>query len=143
MLKRVLWVIWQAVWGLPQNLAGAVLFLLHLRSEHILFRGAVVTAWKFRGCCSVGCFIFMEERSMHDRPLLVHEYGHTIQSALLGWLYLPVISLPSTIWFLLPALRKWRRDKGYSYYRFYTENWANRLGEKCCHEPSMGKALID
>ncbi|MBR2085647.1 MAG: hypothetical protein IJ906_00665, partial [Oscillospiraceae bacterium] len=75
--------------------------------------------------------------------LLVHEFGHTIQSALLGWLYLPVIALPSTVWFMVPALRKWRHDKQISYYRFYTESWANHLGEKWCGEPSMGKAMID
>ena len=143
MLKRILWVVWQAVWGLPQNLAGAVMYLLFRKSEHLRFHGAVVTAWKFRGCCSIGCFIFMEERCMHDRQLLVHEFGHTIQSALLGWLYLPVIVLPSTIWYMVPALRKWRHDKGISYYRFYTESWANHLGEKWCGEPSMGRAMID
>ncbi len=143
MLKLILWVVLQILWCLPQNLAGFCLYLAHRRSEHTVFHGAVVTAWKFRGCASVGCFIFMEERAMHDRRLLVHEFGHTLQSALLGWLYLPVIWLPSVIWFSVPALRKWRRETGYSYYNFYTESWANRWGEKWCGEPSMGRALID
>ena len=91
----------------------------------------------------MGCFIFMDERALRDRPLLVHEYGHTIQSALLGWLYLPVIVLPSVLWFSLPALRRYRKKHRRSYYAFYTERWANRLGERVCREPSMGMALID
>lgn len=143
MAKRILWVIWQALWGLPQNLAGGILFLLLRRSEHIRFHGAVVTAWRFRSCCSIGCFIFMDACCLHDRRLLVHEFGHTVQSAILGWLYLPVIALPSAVWFSVPALRNWRRRTGYSYYRFYTERWANHLGEVWCGEPSMGRALID
>lgn len=143
MLKRILWVVWQIVWCLPQNLAGLCLYLAHRREAHQMFRGAVVTAWNVQGCASVGCFIFMERHSMQNRRLLVHEYGHTIQSAVLGWLYLPVIQLPSALWFGIPALRNWRRKRGYSYYRFYTERWANRWGEAFCGEPAMGLELID
>ena len=143
MLKRVLWWIWQFVWCLPQNLAGFCLHLAFRRNGFTHFHGAVVTAWKFHACASVGSFIFMGERSMQERKLLVHEFGHTLQSAVLGWLYLPVVWLPSMIWFSVPVLRKWRHETKYSYYRFYTESWANCWGEKWCGEPSMGLALID
>ena len=30
-----------------------------------------------------------------DNPLLLHEYGHTFDSNLFGWFYLPIIGLPS------------------------------------------------
>ena len=60
--------------------------------------------------------------------LIKHEYGHTIQSKYLGWLYLPVIALPSLIW---AGFFGWyREDNGIDYYDFYTEKWANKLGEK-------------
>ena len=101
MVRQILWILWQILWCLPQNLVGLVLFLLHGRETHRCFRGAVVTAWGHRGCASLGCFIFIDRRAMQDRPLLVHEYGHTVQSAVLGWLYLPVISLPSMLWYSL------------------------------------------
>lgn len=80
----------------------------------------------------MGCFIFMEQNSMQDTSLLVHEYGHTIQSAVLGWLYLPVIAIPSVLWYALPVCRNYRKTKHYSYYTFYTERWANHWGQKIC-----------
>ena len=142
-MKAVLWIIWQATWCLPQNLAGLILLLLHRRERHFRFHGAIVTPWDHRGCTSLGAFIFIDRHAVRDRPLLVHEYGHTVQSAVLGALYLPVISLPSMLWYSLPALRKYRRRTHRSYYSFYTERWANAWGERVCREPSMGKAFID
>ena len=140
---RVLWFILQLTWCLPQNLAGLLLCLMQGRTERIRFHGTIVTAWKRQACTSVGCFLFMDERAMQDRPLLVHEFGHTVQSAILGWLYFPVIFLPSVLWFSLPALKRRRREKRISYYSFYTEKWANHLGEKYTGEPSIGQAFID
>ena len=142
-MKRILWVIWQIVWCLPQNLVGLCLLLLHRKGKHLRFRGAYVTTWNHRGCTSMGCFLFLDRRAVHDRPLLVHEYGHTMQSAVLGWLYLPVIALPSMLWFFLPACRRFRKHRRFSYYRFYTESWANRWGERVCREPSVGRIMID
>ena len=142
-LAALAWIIWQVTWCLPQNAAGLVIWLAHCRARQFGFRYARVTAWQHRSCASMGCFIFMDERALRDRPLLVHEYGHTIQSAVLGWLYLPVIVLPSVLWFSLPALRRYRKKHRRSYYSFYTERWANHLGERVCREPSMGMALID
>ena len=142
-IRKVLWILWQIVWCLPQNLVGLLLFVLFHKAGHTVFHSAVVTAWKYPACASIGCFIFMDKNAMQDRPLLVHEFGHTVQSAVLGWLYLPVIVLPSVIWFSLPILRRRRRKYHISYYSFYTERWANTWGEKVCKEPSMRQAFID
>jgi len=132
---KICYILLQIIWCLPQNLTGLLMLFLYRKGEHQYFRGAVVTSWKRDCCTSIGCFIFMDEISfMKNRPLLVHEYGHTIQSAILGWLYLPVIFLPSVIWFSVPLLRKLRKEKKYSYYQFYTEHWANHLAEKICKE---------
>jgi hypothetical protein len=56
-----------------------------------------------------------------------HEYGHTIQSKYLGWFYLLVIGLPSLIW--ANCFEEYRKKTGMSYYDFYTESSANKLGE--------------
>ncbi|MBR0485803.1 MAG: hypothetical protein IJJ69_13680 [Oscillospiraceae bacterium] len=136
-MKKYLFFLLQIFWCLPQNLAGLILFcFFHLRKEqHYFFRGAIVTGWDRECCTSIGCFIFMDRDSFRrNRGLLLHEYGHTIQSCILGWLYLPVIFLPSVIWFSVPLLNHFRQKKHYSYYRFYTERWANHLAEKFCKE---------
>ena len=75
--------------------------------------------------------------------LFVHEYGHTVQSLILGPLYLIVIGMPSTLWGFLPNLHKKRKDEQISYFSFFTEGWANRLGEKVTGEKSMGNLVID
>lgn len=130
-MRAVLWVLLQCTWCLPQNLVGLLLLVFH-RGKPRRFRGALVTLWGHKGCASMGCFIFMNREEAGNQPLLVHEYGHTMQSALLGWLYLPLAGLPSVVWYACPFLRKGKR-----YYSFYTERWANRLGERVCksHAP--------
>lgn len=59
-----------------------------------------------------------------DAPeLYAHEYGHVKQSRILGPLYLFVIGIPSLLWACW-----YRKHKRGSYYAFYTEKWADRLG---------------
>jgi len=82
----------------------------------------------------------MEELSQR---LLVHEYGHTIQSLLLGSLYLVIIGIPSTLWGFLQPLNKKRKTEGISYFSFFTEKWANRLGEMVTGSKSMENLVID
>ena len=55
-----------------------------------------------------------------------HEYGHYQQSLRLGWLWIFVIGIPSLIW--AGCFQKYRRKNKISYYSFYTEKWANKLG---------------
>ena len=60
---------------------------------------------------------------------LKHELGHSYQSQLLGWLYIPVIVIPSVLHNLYCGIV---RKMGYrpNYYSFYTEKWADKLVEK-------------
>lgn len=60
--------------------------------------------------------------------LLLHEYGHTIQSLLLGPLYLACVGLPSFMWARLPGFKRLRRKKALSYYAVWPEKAADRLG---------------
>lgn len=105
---------------------------------------------------SLGMFVFVtkepyfydklkDEYSLEELSgrLLVHEYGHTIQSLILGPLYLIVMGIPSTLWGFLPSLQRKRKEEGLSYFAFFTEKWANYLGEKATGRTSMGNLVID
>ena len=155
-MHRAIFTLLQLLWGLPQTLLGFLLFLYWLprSKKRYLFHGAIVTEWTAGGGISLGVFVFVSQRAsryMRDsreltpeeskRGVLVHEYGHCIQSLILGPLYLIAVGIPSWLWANLPALRRWRREHGHSYYSVYPEKWANRLGEWASKEPSVGQAL--
>lgn len=155
-MKILLYWLIQCVWGLPQTLLGLALLLLHRRDEHFLFHGALVTRWQGRSSMSVGPFVFVTKdpffcekfsgtysREELSGRLLVHEYGHTIQSLLLGPMYLIVIGIPSTLWGWLPQLAQKRKAQQISYFSFFTENWANRCGERVTGKRSMEQLVID
>lgn len=141
--KIILYFLLQWTWGIPQNIIGGVLFLACIKKKHARFMGAAVTTWHFPYSAGCGMFIFindfnhipstnpLKEKRRYD--LLVHEYGHTLQSLLLGPFYLPVIALPSIIWATLPFFQKLRKEKRISYYDFYCERWANHLGDTFCN----------
>lgn len=129
-----LFMLWHCLWGLPQTLLGGLLFLINCRRPHGRYRGAWTIFWKHTGCFCAGPFLFLEKDC--PTPLLVHEYGHCLQSALLGVLYIPAVLIPSVLWFHLPVCRRLRR-RGISYYRFYPELWASRWGQKVTGEKSL------
>lgn len=129
---RWLYVLCQCTWGLPQTLVGFVIFLLNIRRHHFIYKGAVATQWKLGGSVSLGLFLFLgmsheEPTSEYEKDLIRHEYGHTIQSLILGPLFLPIIGLPSVVW--AGMFQKYRKKRKVSYYRFYTERWANKAGK--------------
>ena len=126
-LWRALFVFWQYAWGAPQTLAGLCIWLWGRWHgwPRQRYNGAAVSAWGGDAGLSLGLFMFVP--ALEEKRLLRHEYGHCLQSLLLGPLYLPVIAVPSMLWFRLPALRRRRRQKGISYYAFYTERWADKL----------------
>ncbi len=138
-MRKLLYILWQCSWGCLQSLAGAFILLLNIKKPHRLYHGAVVTEWSQGGSVSLGMFIFISADKSQDmkQRLLVHEYGHTVQSLILGPLYLLVIGLPSVIWAGLPYFKNRRRRNGTSYYLLYPERWANFLGERVTKEPAM------
>lgn len=111
------------LWQLPQNILGLLLILI-IRPERYMKDG-VVYFYKedFGGGISLGEYIIT---CSHNKKMVMHEYGHCLQSKRLGWLYLIVVGLPSIIW---AGLYGWLIPRSYNgYYRFYTEKWADRLG---------------
>lgn len=150
-ITQILYILLQCTWGLPQTLAGFCYFLINIRHPHHFFHGSVVTEVYGNMCVSLGMFVFVAsdrgpiERTPDGMPdnslfrrLMVHEYGHTIQSIILGPLYLFIIGIPSAIWCNLSYFQKQRAENNKSYYSFYTENHANILGEKVTGEKAMG-----
>lgn len=154
-MKSILYVIWQCTWGILQTLLGFLHFLIYIKCKHYFYHGAIVTEWNNRSSVSLGMFVFVtaepyfyeklkDEYSMEElsKRLLVHEYGHTIQSLLLGPLYLIVIGIPSTLWGFLPYYNNKRKKEGLSYFSCFTESWANAWGEKVTGEKSMEQLVI-
>ena len=142
-MRVVLYILCQCTWGILQTLLGFIVFLINIREKHCLYHGAIVTGWKNEASASLGLFLFVAYEQNTDKKqkedsllaklperILIHEYGHTIQSLILGPLFLLVAGLPSLLWCALPWCKKMRKSKHISYYSFYTEKWADRLGER-------------
>lgn len=131
-MRKALYTLCQCTWGAAQTIIGAFVLLLNIRKPHKLYHGAVVTEWEYGGSVSLGLFIFLS-REKGDK-ILAHEYGHTVQSLILGPLYLLVIGLPSVLWAGLPMFKKIRKNRQIPYHWLYTERWANHLGERTAKE---------
>lgn len=121
----------QLTWGILQNVLGFIIWIFVLltgpKEKRRMFQGAFVTRWNLESSMSMGMFLFM---GTDDPRVLVHEYGHTIQSCILGPFYLLVIGIPSFCWANSPYFVRSRRIGRYRYSDFYPEKWANRLGQR-------------
>lgn len=140
-MTSVLYTLVQLSWGCIQSTVGLAVFLVccirrllpggrerlgPLNTRYI--DGCWVSEWSLSGGLSLGAFVFVCQG--YSPELLAHEMGHTLQSAILGPLYLPIIGIPSLVWAGLPQFGRFRARKKISYYRFYPEAWANRLGKR-------------
>ena len=120
------------IWQLPQHIVALIYFgYLVMMCKDLgidsRYKQAIVIPCVMRGAVTLGCYVFVGLNSEY-RKTVKHELGHTIQSKILGPLYLIVIGIPSITYCglrrLFPSLRK------KNYYNFYTEKWANNLSEK-------------
>ena len=118
MMKRVLLYLWQ----LPQNIAGVLLTAILAGRFNEFENIPFFYSPNISGGISLGEYIIVGE---YNRDLLRHEYGHCIQSRILGWLYLPVVGIPSFLWNCIYGL--FIDPNKVSYYSFYTERWADKL----------------
>ena len=105
-------------------------------APHRSYRLSCVTSWKMGSGLSLGLFVFVPRGA--EGCLVVHEYGHTVESMILGPLYLPLVVVPSLIWAGLPVCERLRRRRNISYYDLPIERWANVLGTRVTGERSMG-----
>lgn len=132
--------VWQVVsrftWELPQTLVGW-LFTLFRALVGLVDRVDVLggitfasgKACRFGGGVSLGTFVDLwlwreirgkDEAFVLSDQLCMHEFGHTTDSQRFGWLYLPVVGLPS----LLSASGKGNHNL------FWTELRANRHAKR-------------
>ena len=150
-ILNILFIVIQCTWGIIQTLVGAIYCILNFKdSKHIFYKGDIVTFWEKKVGLSMGLFIFVppeprfydEEKYNYTKEelqerLMIHEYGHSIQSLILGPLYFVVIGLTASIWSFSPKYSELRKNKSVSYFDFYTEKWANHLGELVTGKKSM------
>lgn len=120
------------IWQLPQHIVALIYFgYLVMMCKDLgvdsRYKQATVIPCIMRGAVTLGNYVFVGLNSEY-RKTVKHELGHTIQSKILGPLYLIIIGIPSITYCslrrLFPSLRK------KNYYDFYTEKWANNLSEK-------------
>lgn len=113
----------------PQNVMGYLAYIYFTKGSNLpyyQYKDAYVIHVPGRwGAISLSRFIFADD-VYYRSEMVKHEYGHTIQSKYLLFLYLLVIGIPSLAWNRLFKTYRIRNQK--SYYAFYTEAWANRLG---------------
>lgn len=113
------------LWQLPQNLVGLILLMFLTNIITHTFKNITFYYSKtFKGGISLGNYIIVGSL---DEKMVKHEFGHSIQSKYLGWLYLPIIGLPSLIWCILYGSIIKPTPNGY--YKFWTERNADILGE--------------
>ena len=86
------------------------------------------------GGVSLGYFIFLDTENEID---IHHEWGHQLQSLLLGPLYLLVIGLPSAICCGFNL----HKGNNYKYYNYPWEAWADKWGKIRHENLSYNRAL--
>jgi hypothetical protein len=132
LLRRCLSLAWEA----PQTALGAAMLGVEASRKRIVNieveKGRLVVESKGTGI-SLGYIVFWSRENSRWQDLdfrnRAHELGHTRQSRLLGWLYLPLIGLPSisraayALVYRETTGHQWTR-----YYDGYPEKWADRLG---------------
>ena len=77
-------------------------------------------------------YAFISSKEFKDKEVtnfsvMDHEWGHTIQNAIVGPLFL-LVALCSVTWCGIIYSLKRKKDPSLSYYSFRTEKWANKLG---------------
>lgn len=106
------------LWQLPQNLLG----LLVVLCAKAKLRGSLYIAKAlFNSGVSLGKYIIFQ-KDCYTAQTIQHEKGHQKQSLYLGWLYLPLIGLPSLLGNLVHRVIK------FNYYNQPWEKWADKLG---------------
>lgn len=124
------------LWELPQNILGLGVYFAYRKSvgkAEILHYRAFLPAKKFG--ISLGWFVFFfknrNPNGIEENRSKAHEFGHAIQSQLLGPLYLPLVGLPSLIRIIYGRLyRMMYKEVWRGYYKGYPEHWADTLGKK-------------
>ncbi len=136
-MKKFMFVFLQCTWGVIPTLLGAFFFWKLRKYPHRMYRGCIDTQWDTRSGLSLGLFIFTPKDKIQDsQKIRVHEYGHCIQSIVLGPLFL-VVGVISLLWGRMPYFEKLRREKNLPYTSCFVEAWASKWGELITGEEAI------
>lgn len=126
------------LWELPQTIVGFVLSRFCKFERKYNDVGVYSARW-LPSSVSFGEFVLVKTSGTELGArlgwfylnIIKHEYGHSLQSRMLGPLYLLAVGVPSILRNLYDRLfhRRWTalaRDGWY--YGSYPENWADKLG---------------
>ncbi len=147
--KSGLFYLWQFTFGIIQNIIGLLMLAVCKLNgaESEWYHNALITYIdkKNFGGVSLGMFIFINKNRTGDKrhDMKIHEYGHTVQTMILGPLWLFVIAIPSTIWCNTPYFVKKRKAENISYYWLYCEGWSNLCGLWATKEHFLTPELIN
>lgn len=120
------------IWQLPQILLARI-FVRKGKYEY-LWTADGVDVYFGNGIdgISLGDRIVINPNCYEGLWLAKHEFGHVIQSRILGWFYIPIILIPSLLWYIFvtsvpDVYNVSEKESTRMYYLFYTEKWANRI----------------
>ncbi len=128
-MKKTLFILLNCTWGALTTLVGLIAFLLMRKKyPHKTYRGCIDTQWNTRTGLSLGLFIFTPREDIADsQKIRVHEYGHCIQSIVLG----PLFIIPGMISLIrgnfFPKMKAKNPDLLYT--SNFVESWASKWGE--------------
>ena len=119
------------LWQLPQMLLGWLLLLIYTKekSYYKLNGRTFYYTTEMSSGISLGNIIILNK--INYGVSMKHEYGHSIQSRILGPLYLIVIGLPSLFGNIYDKIahKHWSKKESVKwYYNQPWEKWADKLG---------------
>lgn len=136
-MKKAFFILLQCTWGILQTLVGFGFFLALRKHPHTMYKGCIDTRWNHHGGLSLGLFIFTPKDSQSHASLIrVHEYGHAIQSLVLGPLMI-VPGIISVAWGNLPCFARMRKARHLPYTACFVEGWASKWGERITGEKAI------
>lgn len=117
------------IYEIIQNTIGWIEFKIKGLKVNHRFKDSNIVYIDYFDSHVLGKWIFINLNT-DDSSIIRHEYGHRIQSYILGPLYMLVIYLPSYIHYKIYSLFN---DEWDEYYSFYTESSADYLSRKNNH----------
>ena len=116
-------------WELPQTLlAVGVLAIKGRKFSSVSAHKTALIIYlnNVRFGVSLGRIIIIDS-DYKGHTIIEHEHGHSLQSLMLAWLYLPIVGISSgarNLWFRTHK----KSILGKGYYDAFPENWADKLG---------------
>jgi len=114
LLSVLLW-----IWQLPQNLLGLFLIWIYkAKEQRYVDFPSYWTSPKITFGVSLGQYILLHDNPS-DEVNINHEHGHSLQSRVLGPLYLVVVGVPSAVfnnWWDRVFHKKWDPLRRYKWY---------------------------